>query len=132
MGIDNKLENYEKKEKINENQKNESVNGGKKQLKEIEDYLTEYVNRLLNNAKFKKVQEQASLVEEMHDAYYFLYDYLPNEIKLEIDKASICQAKKINEEDGKQHHNYPDSINHYNLINIIIDVSLVQLKKNIL
>ena len=118
MGIDNKLKNYEKKEKINENQKNESVNGNKKQLKEIEDYLTEYVNRLLNNAKFKKVQEPP-MAEVTHDVYYFLRDYLPNEIKIKIDEVSICQ-------------DYPDSIDHYSLIKIIIDVSLVQLKKKLL
>ena len=129
MGTDNKLKNYEKKEKINENQKNESVNGDKKQLKKIEDYLTECVNELLNNAKFKKVEEQVPMGEGMHDVYYFLCDHLPNEIKSKIDKASICQTMEIDEKDGTQHSR--DSINYHDLIKIIIDVLLVQLQKKL-
>ena len=120
MRINNKIKNYEKEEKINENQKNESVNGDKKQLKKIEDYLTECVNELLNNAKFKKVEEQVPMGEGMHDVYYFLCDHLPNEIKSKIDKVPIDQTMVINEENGMLH--YHDSIKHHNLIKIIIDV----------
>lgn len=129
MGINNKIKNYEKEEKINENQKNESVNGDKKQLKKIDDYRTEYVNGLLNNAKFIKVEEQIPMGEGMHDVYYFLCDYLPNEIKSKIGKTSIDQTMVFNEEDGMLHCR--DSIKLHNLIKIIIDVLLVQLQKKL-
>jgi hypothetical protein len=129
MEIDSKSKNYGKKEEINENQENESVNDDKKQLKEIEDNLTKYVNGLLNNAKFKKEEEQIPMGEGKHDVYYFLCDHLPNEIKSKTNKAPMHKIMEIHEKDGMRHHR--NSINYHNLIKIIIDALPPQLQKKL-